>query len=54
MTWVYNSSTMERMIYRNGVKLDIASPILTTQLITNNNFRIGYLYNNLYNLYKSL
>jgi hypothetical protein len=48
ITWVYNSSTLERMIYRNGVKLTLIKPLAGGQLNINTNFRIGALYTNSY------
>ena len=48
ITWVYNSITMERMIYRNGVKLIIDYPIAPAQIYPFTTFRIGSFYNSYY------
>jgi hypothetical protein len=45
ITWIYNSNTRERMIYRNGIKLELTGATALGQPNPNNNFRIGQLLN---------
>ena len=45
ITWIYNSNTKERMIYRNGIKLELTGAIALGQPNPNNIFRIGQLQN---------
>jgi hypothetical protein len=41
ITWVYNSNTREKMIHRNGIKIQISNAISPSPLIPNTNFLIG-------------
>ena len=50
VVFVYDSITLERMIYRNGVKINLNLSIAGGQPNPNNNFRIGsYIGNRFYN-----
>ena len=48
ITWVYNSLTKEKSIYRNGVKITVSNSISSSQPIPTNVLTIGALNNNTY------